>query len=101
MYGAFGNIRQYCHNENDYSHTADPVGKAAPKKCSVGKHLNIGYNRRAGGGKAADDFKKCVGIGGDGTGEHKRHGTDQGQHYPGKGYYYKAFLSINNMGFRL
>ena len=59
---AIGHVRHQRHDEHQHAHAAHPMGKAAPEEQTAAHGLHIGQDRRAGGRKAADRFKKSVDI---------------------------------------
>ena len=89
-----GFLRDYRHHKNDNTHSADPVGKAAPKQSAVAERLNIADNGCTGGSKTARRLKKSVDIRRYFPRNDKRKRADARQHEPRKRNYHKAVPRI-------
>ena len=92
MHGAVRRLGRNDGHKNQDSHTADPVGKAAPEMHGMAQDFHIGQQRGPGGGKTAYRFKKSIDIPGNGAAEIKGQRTDQRKGQPRQRHDDKAFL---------
>ena len=100
VHGAVGQLFGDDRHQHQHAHAANPVGKAAPEQVAALHGFYIRQNGGAGGGKAADCFKKGIHIRGDVTAEDKGKSADGGEHQPANGHDGKALFGKDVMVFR-
>ncbi len=61
-----------------------------PQQNTLRQHFDVGQNGGAGGGEAAHGFKAGVKVAGNGAGEEKRQGAEQGEQGPSQRDHRKA-----------
>ena len=85
VHGRAPQHRKYCHNKHKYTHTAYPVGKAAPEQAGMGQRFHIRQYAGSCGGKSGNGLKQCIHIVRNIAGHHKGKCTKNGKHNPAKG----------------
>ena len=68
--------------QNQNTHTTQPVAEAAPVEQSFGKTLHTGKNGCTGSSEAGYDFKQCIYVPGNLSGQEERQCTQKTEHYP-------------------
>ena len=63
--------RKYRHHKYQHTHASDPVRKTTPEQQAVRHMLDLRQNTRAGRRKSGDDFKQCINVRRNLTGNHK------------------------------
>ena len=88
-------------DEHQHPHAPDPVGKAPPEQGGMGQGLHIAEDGGSGGGEPGNDFKHCIHIAGDLSGEHKGNGSVEAQEDPGQAHGHEPFPLVDGLVFHL